>query len=157
MISGNGQDGVQIHGNDATGNRVLSNSIYANGDLGIDLNGDGPTANDPGDPDTGANNLQNKPVLTSAKTGGGTTTVRGKLDSTPNKTFKIQFFSNPSGTYEGKKLIGTKSFTTDGSGDATFAFSPAQKVDVGRTVTATATSPGGNTSKFSAPRTVVAR
>ena len=157
VISGNNETGVVIYGDNATGNRILSNSIFNNGSPGIDLGEDGPTANDPGDKDTGANNLQNKPVLSSARTGSTTTTVRGKLNSTPNKTFKVQFFSNPSGTDEGKVFIGQKSVTTDGSGNVTFAFSPAQKVALGRTITATATSPGGSTSEFSAPRTVVAR
>jgi hypothetical protein len=52
-------------------------------------------------------------------------------------------------------LIGQRSVTTDGSGNVTFPFSPAQRVGVGRTVTATATGPGGNTSEFSAARVVV--
>jgi CSLREA domain-containing protein len=156
VISGNSETGVVIYGNNATGNRILSNSIFANGGLGIDLGEDGPSANDPGDKDTGANNLQNKPVLSSAKNADGKTTVRGKLNSAPNRTFKVQFFSNPSGTDEGKVFIGQKSVTTDGSGNVTFAFSPAQKVGLGRTITATATSPAGNTSEFSAARTVVA-
>ena len=68
----------------------------------------------------------------------------------------VRFFSNPSGTDEGKTFIGQKSVTTDASGNATFTFSSAQKVGLGRTVTATATSQAGNTSEFSAPRTVVA-
>jgi hypothetical protein len=80
--------------------------------------------------------------------------VRGKLNSSPNRTFVVQFFSNPSGTNEGKVFIGQKSVTTDGSGNVTFAFSPAQKVALGRTITTTATSPAGDTSEFSAPRTV---
>jgi CSLREA domain-containing protein len=157
VISGNDESGVVIYGDNATGNRILSNSIFNNGSPGIDLGEYGPTANDPGDTDTGANALQNKPVITSAKTGDGSTTVRGKLNSAPNRTFKVQFFSNPSGTDEGKVFIGQKSVTTDGSGNVSFAFSPAQKVGLGRTITATATSPAGNTSEFSAPRTVVAR
>jgi CSLREA domain-containing protein len=155
VISGNAVNGVSIYGGAATGNRILSNSIFANGDLGIDLNEDGPTANDPGDKDTGANALQNKPVLSSARNADGKTTVRAKLNSTPSKTFRVQFFSNPSGTNEGKTFIGQKSVTTDKSGNATFTFSPASKVALGRTVTATATSPAGNTSEFSAARTVV--
>jgi hypothetical protein len=158
VISANGSayyEGVAIYGDGATGNRILSNSIFSNGALGIDLNADGSTANDPGDTDTGANGSQNKPVIRSAKTGGGKTTVKGKLNSAPNRTFKVQFFSNPSGTDEGKKYIGQRSVTTDGSGNVTFAFSPAQKAALGRTITATATSPAGNTSEFSAPKTVV--
>ena len=93
-------------------------------------------------------------MLSSAKTSATSTTVRGKLNSTPNKTFKIQFFSNPSGTEEGKKFLGQKSVSTDASGNATFSFSPAQKVGVQRTVTATTTNPAGSTSEFPAPRTV---
>ena len=154
VISANGLDGVVIA--DGTNNRILSNSIFSNGRLGIDLDGDGAaTPNDAGDADTGPNNLQNKPILSSAKNADGKTTVRSKLNSAPNRTFKVQFFSNPSGTDEGKKFIGQKSITTDGSGNVTFAFSTAQKVGLGRTITATATSPGGSTSEFSAARTVV--
>jgi len=153
-IAFNGSNGVEIVST-GSGNSILRNSIFSNGELGIDLGADGPTANDPGDADTGANGLQNKPALTSARTSATSTTVRGKLNSTPNRTFVVQFFSNPSGTDEGKKFTGQKSVTTDGSGNATFSFSPAQKVGVGRTVTATATNPAGSTSEFSAPRTVV--
>ena len=89
------------------------------------------------------------------KTGSTTTTVRGTLDSTPNKTFTVQFFSSPSGE-EGRTLVGQTFVTTDESGNATFTSSPASKVGVGRTVTATAIDPAGNTSKFSGPTTVVA-
>ena len=145
---------LSIYGATATGNRVLQNSIFANGGLGIDLGDDGLTANDPGDADTGPNGLQNKPVVRSAKTGALKTTIGARLNSTPNRTFTVQFFSNPAGGDEGKKFIGQKSVITDASGNVTFSFSPSQKVDAGRTVTATATSPAGNTSEFSAPRTV---
>ncbi len=142
-------------------NRILSNSIFSNGDLGIDLEGGtenaaGATANDPKDPDDGPNDLQNKPVLTSAATSSGATTVRGNLNSTPAKTFKIQFFSNPSGN-EGKKFIGQKTVTTGADGLVTFTLNPTQRVPLGQTVTATATDPEGNTSEFSAARSVVAQ
>src|SRR5205807_519329 len=50
----------------ATGNAVRGTSIDRNGGLGIDLGDDGVTPNDAGDGDTGPNNLQNFPVLTSA-------------------------------------------------------------------------------------------
>jgi hypothetical protein len=93
--------------------------------------------------------------MTSARTGSLKTTIKGSLNSTPGKTYVVRFFSNPSGD-EGKTFIGQTSVTTDGSGNATFTFSPSQKVGLGQTVTATATSPAGDTSEFSAPRTVVA-
>ena len=52
-ITGNAQDGVAV--DSGQGNAVANNSIYGNDDLGIDLDDDGPTANDGlGDPDTGA-------------------------------------------------------------------------------------------------------
>ena len=63
VISGNGGDGVTV----TTGqdNAVVNNSIYDNGDLGIDLVDDGPTANDGlGDPDAGPNQQQNHPTIT---------------------------------------------------------------------------------------------
>lgn len=159
-IAFNGRDGVNINegGNldiNTTGNSVLRNSIFSNGELGIDLDLDGPNPNDLGDGDTGANNLQNTPVITSAKTVSGTTTIKGKLNSTANRTYTIQLFSNPSGTNEGKKFIGQKSITTDGSGNRSFTFSPAKSVAVGQTITATATRASTHdTSEFSGPKKV---
>jgi len=157
VISGNEGSGVNIYGDTATGNRILSNSIFSNAGLGIDLGEDGPTPNDPGDTDTGANGLQNKPLLSSAKKSAtGTTTVRGALNSTPGKTFTVQFFSNPTGTDEGKTLLGSKSVTTNGTGDVSFSFSTKKRIRLGQNITATATGTGG-TSEFSAPRKVVAK
>jgi len=102
IIGFNREAGIAIIGDSATANRVLSNSIFSTRGLGVDLGANGPTANDPGDPDPGPNGLQNKSVLSSASTSATSTAVRGKLKSIPNKTFLVQFFSNPSGN-EGKK------------------------------------------------------
>ena len=160
-IAFNGSDGIRIQA-PGTGNRILGNSIFSNRRLGINLfggteNAAGVTANDPKDPDTGANNLQNFPRLTSVTTASGKITIEGNLNSTPEKTFVLQFFSNPPGGEEGKTFIGKKSVTTNTNGNARFTFSFAKTVPAGKTVTATATGPGGNTSEFSAPRTVVAQ
>jgi CSLREA domain-containing protein len=155
---GNGSNGVSVLF-DAVGNRILSNSIFSNGGQGIDLlanGGLGPTANDLGDTDTGPNNLQNFPELTSAKTISGTTTIEGTLNSRPNEIYRVEFFSNPSGD-EGQKFIGSKNVSTDGLGDAEITFSPTTAVAVGQQITATATRIStGDTSEFSAAQEVTA-
>jgi CSLREA domain-containing protein len=171
IIAFNGGEGVKISGDSATGNPILSNSIFSNGSLGIDLVGgtedaSGRTANDAGDADIGPNSLQNSPVITSAKTGRQATTIEGTLDSPlqgKNDTFTIQFFKNPKSTREeGKKFIGemTGVRDTDGVTDGIipFTFQPTRKVKEGMFVTATATytgkPSGDDTSEFSAPKKV---
>jgi hypothetical protein len=167
-VAFNGRDGINVNGTTAEGNQISHNSIFSNAGLGVDLTGPGelavttsiPTKNDAGDTDSGPNNLQNKPVISSATTGPLKTTIKGKLDSTPStttakKTFTIEFFSNPTDTNEGKKFIGETTVTTSVDGLASFTLTPAAKVAVGRTITATATnSSTHDTSEFSAPRTV---
>jgi trimeric autotransporter adhesin len=158
--------GVMI--SSGTGNRILSNSIFSNGSaadaLGIDLGDNGVTANDPRDPDTGANRLQNYPVITSAQTFGSFTSINGTLNSTPStstttQTFIIQFFSSPSadtsGFGEGKTFLGQIQVTTNRRGKASFSFAPTQVVPVGQFITATATRKAtGDTSEFSRARVV---
>jgi CSLREA domain-containing protein len=140
----------------STGNRVLGNSVFSNGELGIDLEGnDGRTPNDPRDRDKGANTLQNFPALTLATTSSsGATAIKGKLNSTPRKAFTIQFFSNPAGTDEGKTYLGERKVKTSRRGNASFTFTPTQAVPIGEAITATATNSGGNTSEFSDPLAV---
>ncbi len=132
---------------------ILGNTIFANGGLGIDLAGNGPTPNDTGDGDTGPNNLQNFPVLTSASIAGGTATIAGTLNSSANTQFTVEFFANaacdPSGFGEGQTFIGRTTVTTNTSGDATFSVMLPTAV-TGGNITATATDPAGNTSEFSA-------
>ena len=162
LISGNTDDGIQV-GSPAdptpTMNALLRNSIFGNGALGIDLDpGNGVTPNDAGDADTGPNNLQNFPELTSAASNATTTTIGGTLNSEANKQYRLEFFSNsacdPSGNGEGQTFLGTSSTTTDVTGNATFTASLPVAVAVGQVVTATATDPANNTSEFSACRTV---
>jgi hypothetical protein len=92
----------------------------------------------------------------SAKTISGTTTIEGTLNSHPWELYTIQIFSNPSGN-EGKQFIGTKSVSTNASGNASFSFTPTAAVAMGRQITATATrNTTGDTSEFSAARQVTA-
>lgn len=155
VIAFNGGRGINaISG---TSNALLTNSIFSNASLGIDLNQDGVTPNDTGDADGGPNNLQNFPVLTSA-TPGATTTIQGTLNSTPNTTFRVEFFSNPacdgSGNGEGTTLLGFTNITTNGSGNATINVTLPVSVPLGNVVVATATNPANSTSEFSACITV---
>jgi len=142
-IAYNGGAGVEVL--DGVENAILGNSIEANGGLGIDLGGDGPTPNDPGDVDGGPNDLQNFPVLTEVTL----TSVSGTLNSLPNKQFRIEVFSSsapdPSGFGEGAQFLGATDVTTDGAGNA--AFTVAAAVPPNSFVSATATD---ETSEFSA-------
>jgi hypothetical protein len=159
-VAFNTDDGVGVaSGSSTTNNAINRNSIFSNGGLGIDLGGGvenaaDVTANDTGDPDGGANNLQNFPVISSATTVSGKVTIAGKLNSTPQKTFLIQYYSNPKGTNEGRKFVGQDFVTTNRFGNVSFTSFPAIKVVAGLTITATATDLEGNTSEFSAPKTV---
>jgi hypothetical protein len=153
---GNSRDGVRIDSGE--GNCISKNAISSNGGLGIDLNGDGITANDASDLDSGPNGLQNKPVIGRATTSGAGTTIKGSLNSTPNTSFTIEFYTNPAGENEGLTFLGEQSISTDASGKAAFTFKPSQKVPRGQFVTATAGTPGAdsiNTSEFSAAKKVV--
>jgi hypothetical protein len=159
LIAFSGQDGVQLSATFATGNRITGNSIFSNGTLathlGIDLGGDGITTNDAGDADTGGNNLQNFPVLSSVMSSGGNTTITGTLNSTATTMFSVEFFSNPtcdsSGNGEGRTFLGSTSVTTDVSGNATINAMLATAATTGHSVTATATNTTtGDTSEFSA-------
>ncbi|CAN5528747.1 hypothetical protein BH24ACT20_BH24ACT20_02710 [soil metagenome] len=156
-IAFNDADGISIRTGffdiASTGNRILSNSIFSNALRGIDLDDDGVTANDTGDADADSNNLQNYPVLSSAIKSGPTNAIRGSLNSTPNTTFTLQFFSSPqadpSGFGEGQRFLGQRNVTTDASGDAAFSFSIRAATAVGQAVAMTATSASGDTSEFS--------
>lgn len=150
VIANNSSQGIAILGS-GNGNRLLDNSIYNNSSMGIDLGSDGVTANDVGDVDVGPNLRQNFPVLTEAAN-----TVDGTLSSAPSSTYTLQFFLNATGS-QGRTLLGELAVTTDASGTASFSFVPtlvAPPLPPLQTVTATATDAAGNTSEFSAARTV---
>ena len=82
------------------GNAILGNSIYSNTQNGIDLKDDGVTANDANDADSGANGLQNFPVLTLRRPTARTITLTGTFNSVASKTYRLEFFSNIGGGRE---------------------------------------------------------
>ena len=145
VIAYNGGPGVLVDTGAGIGNGILSNHIHDNGALGIDLAPLGPNPNDPGDGDTGPNDLQNYPTLTRVDS----TAVQGVLNSHPNTTYTIQVFGNlacdPSGFGEGQDLTAQLQVTTDATGTATFMVGVAPD----EAITATATDPANNTSEFS--------
>jgi CSLREA domain-containing protein len=157
-IAYNGKHGVAVisESGGATRNAIWSNSIHDNGLLGIAIGGDTVIPNDNQDPDSGDNNLQNRPVMVSAFSDlvAVYTTFTSTLNSTPNTTFTIEFFSNaacdPSGYGEGHRWVKTVTVTTDADGNAwPKALFPSTVFDTANFITATATDPNGNTSEFS--------
>jgi hypothetical protein len=113
--------GIWVHNNAAINNALLGNSIFSNAGLGIDLEFDGDPncvePNDNCDVDTGPNNLQNYPDLTSASSNGISTTVKGTLNSKASTKFRIEFFANdlcdPSEHGEGQTFLGATNVTTN--------------------------------------------
>lgn len=163
VIAFNGQDGIFI--NSGTGNSILANSIFGNTSLGIDLcanfdsvnqvctDATAVTANDSGDADSGANQLQNFPTIGTAVTTASAFVVSATLNSTASTQFTIRWFGNDqcdaSGYGEGQRYIGQQTTTTNASGTVSFGNSFGLGVASGTFVTATATDPQGNTSEFS--------
>ncbi|HUR53281.1 MAG TPA: right-handed parallel beta-helix repeat-containing protein, partial [Gemmataceae bacterium] len=158
--------GVRGHGIWATGtgNTFRTNSIAANGGRGIALGApDRLLINDSGsygsdgeyvaaDGDTGANGLQNHPVYSHTDAQGRVFWV---LNSTPGRTFAVDFFANPTRTAndfgEGETFlfsvqVGSES---DPEGDGRFVFQ-VSGLPSGGLISATATDTAtGNTSELS--------
>ncbi|MEW6131478.1 MAG: HYR domain-containing protein [Acidobacteriota bacterium] len=130
-IAFNNGRGVRVDTSDKV--RILGNSIFSNGAEGISL--------------YNSNNNQPAPVLTSVMVSGGSLTVSGTLNA-PAGNYKLEFFSNdecdPSGSGEGKTLIGSMQFNKTGSGQESFTASGLlMSVLQENIITATSTSVGG--------------
>ncbi len=151
LISGNSNEGVAVYSlNSTTIKETISrNSITGNGGKGIALY-------------NGGNNSQAFPTIATAvvSTVGNPngTDSSGSLAVTANITYTIEFFASPSadpsGFGEGQFFIGTTTVTSNASGTVNFSASLAAAVPAGYVIAATATDSAGNTSEFSAIRTV---
>ncbi len=96
------------------------NSIYANSGLGIDLSSDGVTLNDANDADAGPNGMKNFFLPTTVTYDGSQFTISGTYDGlAAARTYNVDLFANSASTDEAKRYLGTISFTTNTSGDAT--------------------------------------
>jgi len=154
LIAFNGGPGLVVQS--GRRNTMRGNSIHGNFALGISLSSGSanPTANDPGDGDGGANDLQNFPLVSSV-TYGASTTVSGLLTAAPSTTFDLDFYSNaacsnfPRDYLQGETYLGSTQVTTDGSGNAPFTVSTLPSVESCAKISVTATDPSGNTSEFS--------
>ena len=156
-------NGIVVGGGSATVDwTIRGNSTFSNSAIGIWLNGrcdlaGTPTPNDPDDSDTGANDLQNYPIITSAAplSPSSGTHVLGTLRTTPSTTFDLDFYSNsacvphPHDFLQGRTYLGSTQVTTDGSGVAAIDVTLTPTIQPGEQVSATATDPSGNTSEFS--------
>ena len=131
-------------------NQILSNLIYQSR-VGIDLDGNGPSPNDPGDSDDGPNRRQNYPVIQKAEIANGSVTINGTLNSIANTQFTLQYFAESlSGADPVQTCLGTRTVTTGVDGNAQFSATFALS-DTNVLFNMTATSPEGNTSEFSHP------
>lgn len=133
---GNGEAGVRIVM--GVGNLISTNAISSNIGLGIELL-------------SGGNNLQTSPVLASAVASTGQ--IGGTLNSNPNTSFALEFFTNPvcdpSGRGEGHMFIGGTTVTTDGGGAGSFTAVLLNQFGAGAVISSTARDPNNNTSAFS--------
>ena len=147
VIAFNGE-GVYVEQDAGTGNRIQQNRIQDNIGLGIELidaSGDlGANPNDPGDVDTGANQLQNFPEIFGAEEDGGQMSITYEVDST--LPIQVEFFIADDDGTEGKRFIGADEYTASGTAVAVVS---ADRVEIGDRILATATDADDNTSEFS--------
>jgi Right handed beta helix region len=143
----------------ATGITITANQILNSGGQGINLIGGdesgGFTANDSCDRDTGANNLQNFPVLTSAVASASThvTILSGSLNSVKGTTFRIEAFlatDGATGHGEAEAFVASATITTAAKNCIKTFQIPMANVPAGLVLTTTATNmTTGDTSEFS--------
>lgn len=160
VIANNGGNGINLAPTAGNGNRIGTNSIYGNTLPGIDIGGNGSTPNDPGDADTGPNNLQNYPQLITRRFVNDELIIDFNIDSAPANSaygtngIYVEFFKADL-TGEGERFIGSTFYTLADYQNS----SPGMKtVNLGNintlgitaadNITATATDANGNTSEF---------
>ncbi|MBW2702716.1 MAG: CSLREA domain-containing protein [Deltaproteobacteria bacterium] len=129
-----------LAGIDCNGETIIRrNSIFSNGGLGIDINGDG----NPSPP---------YPVLTLALAAGNR--VAGTFNGIASVSYIIDFYSNvaldTTGYGEGETWLDSTAIFTDPTGAATFDVNLSAPLVAGEFVTATATTAIVGTTEFSA-------
>ena len=127
---------------------ISENSIYNNSTIGIDLLR--TNVNDVGDADTGVNNLQNSPDISSIKyLGSDNIEIKYEVTSTVTNSaypLVIEFFGAANG--QGKFFMKSDSYTAPGVKTITIDLPSGYNPDDYSNIVATATDANGNTSEF---------
>jgi hypothetical protein len=134
VIADNGASAIEV--DEGQQDRITQNSIFGNGGPGIFL-------------EQFVTQVVTAPVLSFTPGQGSTGTLSGTLKASPNQTYTIEIFADPSlpaaGQEQGKTFIQGVMVKTDSSGKGSFSVTEP----TGIFYTATATDPSGNTSPFS--------
>ena len=156
LIARNPVEAVRMYNPGVT--YIARNRIYENAEIGLDLENNGVTPNDPLDADMGHNELQNFPKVQTAKRLTNSLKLKGVLNSEANGNYVVEFFEAKRKRREANRSLGSFGVTTDAEGRGTFSLTVGRRVKPGLFVTATATDTAlgaeGGTSEFSKPRKV---
>ena len=135
-----------------TGNAIEGNSMYSNGSIGIDLGGDGITANNGTKNSSLPNYDMDFPAFTSVLLSSTMLTVTGYVGSAAGQstfaTARVEVFKSskhPSGYGEGQTYLGY--LTTNASGNFSGSIT-VSGLTASDSITATATDASGNSSEF---------
>src|SRR5215207_733113 len=145
QLTANGDAVAVLSGTSYT---IRGNEWLAFGGLAIDLANDGRTANDALDTDTGPNNRQNFPTITSMTVGIGTVNVSGSLSAAASTQYTLDFYAAGGCSGGSSEHLGSANVTTNASGFVGFSLNFSETPS-GEFAVATATDPAGNTSEFS--------
>ena len=129
---------MAVSGASALANRITPTFVRYNRGLPIDLNNDGPTANDPGDLDTGPNTLLNYPVVTAS----AGSTITGTVCASCT-VYIYRATGNPAAGGGGGAYLMQVTANASGAWTATLSggVTPGE-------ITLLAVDPGGNTSEM---------
>ena len=148
------QNGLPLSRIEFVGNRMLGND-------GIGLDFPHPTAgggvaigrtpNDPGDPDTGANNLQNFPEISAFAVNGGQVELGYRVDSaTSASTYPLRVDFYRALGDEGEVLVGSDTYAAAVAQSVrNVSFAPTSPVTADDVIVAIATDAEGRSSEFS--------
>jgi parallel beta-helix repeat protein len=161
VIANNGLTGVRVvdgtnNAPNSINNRILGNSIYNTGALGIDLTAYDSTIsgyplpvhniNDTGDVFVGPNGYINSPTITAVSATPTGAVISGLISGATNAYYRVEFFSSPSananasGFGDGREYLGhIQTSTSSGSGILSFSYAIAGVLPLGTVVAATMT------------------